>query len=214
MGGGSDSGPRRLINSAAKARLLAGLRAGGSRESAAAGAGFPLKSFYGARRRDPVFRLGWIWALELSAADEQAALRTDADLIARLRRLEDADGLAGAPAGDDAQVRIAPQRQPPAAAPPDALGQVHRQAPANLSSTISPAPPTPRPRPPAAGVTYARSAPIAASIPEFAAAWNEALRRAYRRARGRGGSPAARGAAPPRGQSRADRRDGRRSSSG
>lgn len=89
----SDSGPppRRLIDGEAKSRFLTGLRAGAARDAAAAAAGFPLKSLYGARRRDPVFRLAWTWAMALSAADEQAARGKDAA------------------AGDDVPVRIAPQ---------------------------------------------------------------------------------------------------------
>ena len=91
MDGKDDSqAPRRLIDTAAKERFLGALRAGSAREAAAAEAGFPLGSLYGARQRDAVFRLAWVWALELSAADEQAARRTLG-------------------AADEAPVRIAPQ---------------------------------------------------------------------------------------------------------
>ena len=68
-----DSGGRRRIGAGAKAEFLAALRAGKPRDEAAAQAGFTSQSFYYARRRDAVFRLGWIWALELSAADERGA---------------------------------------------------------------------------------------------------------------------------------------------
>jgi hypothetical protein len=67
----SESPKRRLIGEEDKARFLESLRAGASREEAAAAAGFPLKSLYGARRRDGVFRLAWAWALELAAVDER-----------------------------------------------------------------------------------------------------------------------------------------------
>jgi hypothetical protein len=64
--------PRRRIDGAAKARFLAALRAGEHRDEAARKGGHSWRGFYGARRRDPVFALGWGWALELSAADERA----------------------------------------------------------------------------------------------------------------------------------------------
>jgi len=77
MGGESDSGrpPRRLIDRAAKERFLLGLRAGTHRDEAARAAGFSSQAFYCARKRDPVFKLGWIWALELSAAEEREKYR-------------------------------------------------------------------------------------------------------------------------------------------
>jgi len=73
MSGTSDSGrPRRRIDAAAKAAFLAALRAGAHRDEAARQAGFTWRGFHSARRRDPAFRLGWTWALELSAADARA----------------------------------------------------------------------------------------------------------------------------------------------
>jgi len=77
MGGGSDSErpERRRINAEARARFLTALRAGASREEAAAQAGYSAQAFYHARRRDPVFRLAWIWALEVSAAEEREKYR-------------------------------------------------------------------------------------------------------------------------------------------
>jgi len=62
---------RRLIAEADKTRFLEALRAGASREEAAAAAGFPLGSLYNVRARDSVFRLGWEWALDLAAIDER-----------------------------------------------------------------------------------------------------------------------------------------------
>lgn len=71
--------PRRLIDAAVKARFLAALRAGATREAAAAACGFPLSSFYTARGRDPLFHCAWMWARDLAAIDERGgalALRT------------------------------------------------------------------------------------------------------------------------------------------
>ncbi len=91
MGGQSDSErpARRLIDAEAKAVFVAALRANAHREEAARAAGFPLKSLYGARRRDPVFALAWSWALALAAADEQAARASargarDEDVVIRI----------------------------------------------------------------------------------------------------------------------------------
>lgn len=81
MGGTDDSEPskRRLIGEPEKERFLLALRSGQGREQAAAAAGFPLSSLYNARARDPVFRLGWEWALDLVAIDDRGgelSLRT------------------------------------------------------------------------------------------------------------------------------------------
>lgn len=96
MAGNASSRPsRRLIDAPAKARFLAALRSGAHRSAAAEEAGFTLAGLYTARRRDPAFRLAWIWALELSAGDEAAA--------------RDADRRASAAEEDAAPVRIAPQ---------------------------------------------------------------------------------------------------------
>jgi hypothetical protein len=86
--------PRRLIDTQAKARFVAALRAGTSREAAAAQAGFPLQSFYGARARDPLFRHAWEWAMDLHAWYERT-------------------GAATPPADDGVPVRIAPQGNRP-----------------------------------------------------------------------------------------------------
>jgi hypothetical protein len=64
--------PRRLIDAEAKARFVAGLRLGAPIELAAEAAGFSVKGFFGVRCREPAFRLAWLWALELSAAEERA----------------------------------------------------------------------------------------------------------------------------------------------
>lgn len=85
--------PRRLIDAHAKARFVASLREGRSREAAAADSGFPLKSLYGARARDPLFRMAWLWAMDLYAWYE----RTGAPPLPE----------------DGVTVRIAPQGQRP-----------------------------------------------------------------------------------------------------
>ena len=160
MCGETDSGrpARRLIDTAAKARFLASLRAGAAREAAASEAGFPLKSLYGARRRDPVFRLGWLWALELSAADEQAARAS------------------AAPAGD-VPIRIAAQGNRPLQRRrmrwvrfTEARQQIfldHFAATADAGAAAE-----------AACVCYATVRAHYRKHPEFAALWEEALRQA------------------------------------
>jgi hypothetical protein len=59
--------PRRLIDTAIKAQVVAALRKGQSREAVAAAVGFPLQSLYAARSRDPLFRHAWEWAMDLYA---------------------------------------------------------------------------------------------------------------------------------------------------
>lgn len=72
MHGTDDSrGPSRCIGDAAKSAFLDALRAGARREDAAAGAGFSLTGFYGARRRDPDFAAAWEEALARPAAAER-----------------------------------------------------------------------------------------------------------------------------------------------
>jgi hypothetical protein len=63
----SQAAARRLIDTGVKARFVAALRQGRSREAAAAAVGFPLGSLYTARARDPLFRLAWEWAMDLYA---------------------------------------------------------------------------------------------------------------------------------------------------
>lgn len=81
MAGADESKPakRRPIGGEDKARFLESLRSGASPKEAAAAAGFPLRTLYDARARDPVFQFGWESALELAAIDERGgelALRT------------------------------------------------------------------------------------------------------------------------------------------
>jgi hypothetical protein len=74
------SAARKLIDAAAKARFVSAVRGGASRSAAAAEAGFHLRALYNARARDPLFRAAWVWAMELSAADErEARLATSAE---------------------------------------------------------------------------------------------------------------------------------------
>ena len=159
MDGQGDSGrpARRLIDAAAKALFLAALRAGASREAAAAAAGFPLTSLYGARRRDPVLRLAWTWAMDLAAVDERGG---------QLSRR------------DDGPVRIAPQgkrvlqrRRMRWVRFTERRQQIfldHFAATADAEASAA-----------AAGVAYATVRAHYRKHPEFAAAWDEALRVAY-----------------------------------
>jgi hypothetical protein len=165
MSEASDSArpPRRLIDKEAKARFLAGLRAGAAREEAAAAAGFPLKSLYGARRRDPLFRLGWTWALELSASGEQAARRAGGHLD------------PGVPAG--APVRIAPnggrllqRRRMRWVRFTEARQQAFLDHFAGTADAHQAAE--------AAGVCYATVTAHRRNHPEFAALWDATLREA------------------------------------
>jgi len=74
MSGTCDSGrARRRVDTGAKEAFLAALRDGVPRDEAARRAGFTSEAFYYARKRDGVFRFAWMWALELSAADERGA---------------------------------------------------------------------------------------------------------------------------------------------
>ena len=96
MGGKSDSrGRPRRIDAAAKAVFLEALRAGARRDEAAKAAGFSCEAFYQARKRDPAFRLGWIYALEASAAEEREQRRASTLLAL----------------GDDERVEITPNNQ-------------------------------------------------------------------------------------------------------
>lgn len=83
MGESEGKAPRRRIDVAAKARFLAGLRAGETRAEAAAGSGFSWRAFYQVRRRDPIFEFGWLAALELCAVDERDSRRAAAKLAER-----------------------------------------------------------------------------------------------------------------------------------
>jgi hypothetical protein len=69
----SNKPARRRVDGEAKAIFVAALRAGAHRDEAAKQAGFASQAFYYARQRDPLFKQAWLWALELSAADERFA---------------------------------------------------------------------------------------------------------------------------------------------
>lgn len=80
----SDKPPPHRITLAAKVRFLKGVRAGESREEAAAGTGFGWKAFYQVRRRDPIYEFAWLAAMELCARDAQDAKRA-ADGLAEVQ---------------------------------------------------------------------------------------------------------------------------------
>ena len=85
---------RRLIDETVKAQFVGELRSGRLLAEAAEAAGFLLDSFYTARRRDPLFRHAWDWAVDLHAWYARAGAPQEAS----------EDGVA---------VRIAPQRNRP-----------------------------------------------------------------------------------------------------
>lgn len=156
-----DSAPprRRRIEAAAKADFLAALRAGGAREDAAAATGFTLKGFYTARRRDPLFRLAWSWAMELSADGQRDARRA-------------------ARAGGGGEVRIAPQgqrllqrRRMRSVRFTEARQQIFLDFFAGTADAEASAE--------AAGVSYATVKAHRRKHPEFAAGWDAALTEAY-----------------------------------
>ncbi|HYI40429.1 MAG TPA: hypothetical protein VE053_08940 [Allosphingosinicella sp.] len=154
--------PRRLIGEDDKARFLSSLRSGAGRDGAAATAGFPIASLYNVRARDPVFRLGWEWALDLAAIDERGG-----ELSRRT-----ADGQPGD--------RIAPkngrllQRQKARWVKfTDKRQQIYLDHFAGTADAQAAAA--------AAGVTYSAVRAHARKHPEFEAAESEALRYAYAR---------------------------------
>ena len=161
MGGKSDSGPRRRrVDAAAKEAFLAALRGGAPRDRAAKQAGFTAEAFYYARRRDPSFRLAWLWALELSAADERSAFAT-----AQLSY-------------EAGEVRIVPNRNRPLQRRPirrrlfdDArkrlfLAHLAGTADAHEAAAV-------------AGIGYSTAAQHRLKDSEFAAAWDGILPHAY-----------------------------------
>ncbi|HTU10961.1 MAG TPA: hypothetical protein VMG08_08700 [Allosphingosinicella sp.] len=79
----------RRIDAAAKTGFLAALRAGASTAAAAAAApaGFSAEAFYGARKRDALFRLAWTWAVALSTEDERQR-RRNSSLVALVDGVE------------------------------------------------------------------------------------------------------------------------------
>ena len=158
----SDSAPapcRRQIDKEAKARFLAALRAGAHRDEAAREAGFSAEAFYGARKRDPVFRLGWIWALELSAAEERDKHRA--------ATLHMADGIEIAPNNKRAlqkrrvrNVRFGAARKK--------IFIDHFAGTADVFASAE-----------AAGVHYSTVYRHRAQDPQFAEDWDAALRQSY-----------------------------------
>lgn len=82
-GDDSKKAPRRRIDAEAKERFLKALRAGASRADAAAAGGFTWRGFHQARRRDPIFRFGWLAALELAAVHERDKRRSAERLAER-----------------------------------------------------------------------------------------------------------------------------------
>ena len=135
------------------------LRAGATRDEAAAQAGFTANAFYYVRRGDPVFALAWAWAIDLSAADAHAAAP---------RRRRPARRGPRSPRTPTASCSAAPSAAP-----------ASTTAASASSSIISPAPRTPRPRPRRREFSCPPSPSIAASDPEFAAGCDEALAIAY-----------------------------------
>ena len=147
--------PRRLIDTPVKARFVAALREGRRREEAAAEVGFPLKSLYAARARDPLFRLAWEWALDLRAWYARAAVPAEPD--------EDGVPVRIAPQGGRplqrrrmSWVKFTPARQQ--------LFLDHFAGTADVRAAAA-----------AAGVSTATVDAHRRKNPEFAAAWAETL---------------------------------------
>jgi hypothetical protein len=161
MHGHKDSEPpqRRLIDEAVKARFLGALRSGVERPQAAAAVGFPLGSLYNARARDEVFRFAWEWAMELAAVDERGGSLS--------RRSDNGDPVRIAPQGGRLLqrrrmrwVRFTEKRQQ--------IFLDHFAGSADAQAAAA-----------AAGVSYHTVRAHYRKHPEFAAAWDEALRIAY-----------------------------------
>lgn len=157
--------PRRSIDREAKAQFLAALRAGAHRDEAAAPTGFSSQAFYCARKRDPLFRLGWIWALELSAAEERE--RDRAATLLQPGAGADADGIEITPNNKRALqkrrvrcVRFTAARKK--------IFIDHFAGTADVFASAE-----------AAGVHVSTVYRHRQEDPEFAAAWDEALRQAY-----------------------------------
>lgn len=159
----SERSRRRLIGEEDKVRVLRSLRAGGSREEAAAAAGFALPSLYNLRLRDEVFRLAWHWAKELAAIEE------------RLGRLSPGAGEDGDEAGE---VRIVPcngrllqKRRLRIVKFNEKRQQIFLDHFAGTADARAAAA--------AAGVSYDAVRAHYRRNPEFAALWDETLRFAY-----------------------------------
>jgi hypothetical protein len=159
MGGRNDSG-RRRIDGAVKARFVEALRAGVTRDEAAAAQGFSASSFYLARWRDPLFKAAWVWALELSAVDQRDARRAEAQ--------------GAAAAGHDIQPnnqRLLQRRRPRGIKFTDTRKQAfldHFAGTADVQASCD-----------AAGVHYSTVYKHHKRDAVFAAGWDEALGHAY-----------------------------------
>jgi hypothetical protein len=161
MGNGTGSkGPRRRIDGAAKARFVEALRAGVARDVAAGAEGFSAEAFYCARKRDPLFRAAWIWAMELSAADEREARRAGA-----LR-----EAAAEGPIQANNR-RVHQRRRKRGIEFTDARKQLfldHFAGTADMLAACD-----------AAGIHYSTAYKHRRTDPQFAAGWDEALTAAY-----------------------------------
>lgn len=137
-----------------------GLRGGATRDEAAGQAGFTVNGFYYARRRDPLFRMAWIWALEACAAEERAKHRTSS-LNAAI------DGVELAP---NNQRLLQPRRARFVRFTP-ARKQLFLDHFAGTADVVASAE--------AAGVHISTVYKHRRTDPEFARGWDEALRVAY-----------------------------------
>jgi len=162
MGGDTDSQAprRRRIDGAAKTRFVAALRAGTLRNDAAAAEGFSAEAFYCARKRDPLFRFAWIWALELSAIEAREARRA---------------GVLAAAAGEAEiqpnNLRVLQRRRPRGIAFTDARKQMfldHFAGTADVQAACE-----------VAGIHYSTVYKHRRIDAVFAAGWDEALAQAY-----------------------------------
>jgi hypothetical protein len=157
----SDKRPPRRIDEAAKLRFLKGVRAGQSRDDAAAGTGFGWHAFYQVRRRDPIYAFAWIVAMELSEMEKLESLRA-AERLAALAE----DGVI------EGQNRRLLQRKPRRGFKFDERRQQifldHFAGTADEHAAAE-----------AAGVAYATVRAKIRSDPGFAALRDEALRTAY-----------------------------------
>ncbi|HEY0112961.1 MAG TPA: hypothetical protein VGB59_07380 [Allosphingosinicella sp.] len=139
---------------------MTALRAGTSRDDAAAAEGFSLEAFYCARKRDPLFRSAWVWAMELCAMEE--------------RESRVAGEMTAAALDDNIQpnnLRPLQRRRKRATAFTDRRKQLfldHFAGTADVQAACR-----------AAGVHYSTVYKHYRRDPVFAAGWDEALARAY-----------------------------------
>jgi hypothetical protein len=154
----SSKAPPHRIDAAAKLTFLTALRAGTPRDEAAREAGFTATVFYYAREQDPLFRHAWLWANELSAADEHAGLAA--------RAAPGADAVIAPNANRRLQVRRVRRRRFDDARKRLFLDHFAGTADAHAAAA-------------AAGVGYSTPLQHRRTDPDFAAAWDEALEGAY-----------------------------------